>query len=152
MKELSTAMSEDPGPMMETILAGDAYSRGEITEDEYNNISKDTLGLLRNVSGFGFGGPGGGSQLADPVLAGQLQSMLNPEQQQQLADIVKQAEEAAAQAGSSKMPFQNGDLPPMDLEKLDQSMQSAQKLTSGLRAMMEGFQGFQQLNPPGETN
>lgn len=151
MKELGAAMSEDPGPMMETILAGDAFSRGEITEEEYNNASQDTLGLLRNISGFGFGGPGGGSQLSDPVLAEQLQPVLTPEQQQQLAEIVKQAEEKAAQGGPMKIPFQNGNLPAMDLEKLDQSMQAAQKLTSGIRAMMEGFKGFQQLTPPAES-
>jgi hypothetical protein len=151
MKELSAAMNDDPGPMMETILAGDAFSRQKITEDEYKSASQDTLALLRNVSGFGFGGPGGGSQISDPLLAEQLQSMLTPDQQQQLADIVKQAEDKAAQAGPAKLPFQNGNLPAMDLEKLDQAMQSAQKLTGGLRAMMEGFKGLQQLNPPTAT-
>lgn len=151
MKELSNAMRTDPGPMMETILAGDAFSRQEITEDEYNTASGETLGLLRNVSGFGFGGPRGGNQLSDPLLAEQLQSVLNPEQQKQLAEIVKQAEERAAQAGPMKMPFQDGNLPAMDLEKLDQSMQSAQKLTGGLRAMMEGLKGLQQFTPPAET-
>jgi len=152
MKELSTAMRTDPGPMMETILAGDAFSRQEITEDEYNTASEDTLGLLRNVAGFGFGGPrGGGSQLSDPLLAEQLQPILTPEQKQQLAEIVKQAEEKATQAGPMKMPFQDGNLPAMDLEKLDQSMQSAQKLTGGLRAMMEGLKGLQQFTPPAET-
>ena len=152
MKELSTAMRTDPGPMMETILAGDAFSRQEITEDEYNTASEDTLGLLRNVAGFGFGGPrGGGSQLSDPLLAEQLQPILTPEQQQQLAEIVKQAEDKATQAGPMKMPFQDGNLPAMDLEKLDQSMQSAQKLTGGLRAMMEGLKGLQQFTPPAET-
>jgi hypothetical protein len=151
MKELSTAMSEDPGPMMETILAGDAFSRGEITEDEYNSASADTLALLRNVSGFGFGGPGGRSQLADPLLAEQLGPVLTAEQQQQLAEIVKQAEERAAQAGPGRIPFQDGNLPAMDLEKLAESMQSAQKLTTGIRAMMEGLKGLQQLNPPAGT-
>lgn len=148
MKELSTAMSEDPGPMMETILAGDAFSRGEITQAEYNSASQDTLELLKNVSGFAFGGPGGRSQLSDPLLAEQLQSVLTAEQQQQLAEIVKQAEEKAAQAGPARMPFQDGTLPAMDLEKLAASMQSAQKLTTGIREMMEGLKGLQQLNPP----
>jgi hypothetical protein len=38
----------------------------------------------------------------------------------------------------------------MELEKLDQTMLSAQKLTTGLRAMMEGFQGMKELNPQPE--
>ena len=147
LKELSGAMRDDPAPMMEALLAGDAYSRKEITEDEYNQASKDTLGLLKNVAGMGFGGFGGGSNISDPVLADQLQSMLTPEQQQQLADIIKQTSESTAAGGQGRLPFQNGTLPVMDLEKLDQSMQSAQKLTGGIRAMMEGFKGLQQTMP-----
>jgi hypothetical protein len=154
MKELSSAMRDDPSAMMETILAGDAFSRGDISEEEYNEASEDTLGLLKNVAGFGFGGPGGGggSQLADPALASELQKMLTPEQQTQLADLVAKAQEKSAQTGPGKLPFQNGSLPPMDLEKLDQSIQSAQKLTGGIRAMMEGLKGLQQLNPPATGN
>lgn len=149
MKELSSAMHDDPSAMMETILAGDAFSRGDISEEEYNAASGETLGLLRSVAGFGFGGPeGGGSQLADPELTSELQTMLTPQQQTQLADLVAKAQVNAAQADPGKLPFQNGNLPPMDLEKLDQSIQSAQKLTGGIRAMMEGFQGLQELNPP----
>lgn len=147
MKELSAAMRDDPSAMMETILAGDAFSRGAISEEEYNTASGETLGLLKNVAGFGFGGPGG-SQLADPALASELQTMLTPEQKTQLATLVAQAQEKAAQAGPGEVPFQNGNLPAMDLEKLDQSIQSAQKLTGGIRAMMEGFKGLQEMNPP----
>ena len=153
VKDLSAAMREDPTAMMETILAGDAYSRGGITEDEYNSASSQTLGLLKNVAGFGgFGGGGGGSQLSDPVLASELQSVLTSDQQQQLADIVTQAQDSSAQAGPGKLPFQNGSLPAMDLEKLDQSIQSAQKLTGGIRAVMEGLKGLQQAAPAATGN
>jgi len=55
-----------------------------------------------------------------------------------------------AQNSNQQMPFQNGNLPVMELEKLDQTMLSAQKLTTGLRAMMEGFQGMKELNPQPE--
>lgn len=156
VKELSSAMREDPSAMMETILAGDAFSRGEITEEEYDSASGETLDLLKNVAGFGFGGfgggGGGGAQLSDPVLATELQSVLTPEQQQQLAEIAQQAQDKAAQAGPGKLPFQNGTLPAMDLEKLDLSIQSAQKLTGGLRAMMEGLKGLQEVAPPNTPN
>ena len=153
MKELGSAMRDDPSAMMETILAGDAFSRGAISEEEYNAASGETLGLLRNVAGFGFGGPGGGvSQLSDPALASELQTMLTPEQQTQLATLVAQAQEKSAQASPGKLPFQNGNLPAMDLEKLDQSIQSAQKMTGGIRAMMEGLKGLQEMNPPNAPN
>lgn len=143
--ELATAMENDPEGMMETILAGDALSRGEMTQEEYDAVSADTLSVLRNVSGFALSGRGG-ADLSDPLLAEQLNSVLDATQQQQLADIVKQATDRA-QNSSQQMPFQNGNLPVMELEKLDQTMISAQKLTTGLKAVMEGFKGMKELAP-----
>jgi hypothetical protein len=144
--ELAAALEADPSGMMETILAGDALKRGEITQEEYDTISADTLSVMRNVSGFAFSGRGG-NDLTDPLLAQQLQGILTPEQQQQLAGIVQKATDAQA-SNPQQMPFQNGNLPVMELEKLDQTMASAQKLTTGLKAMMEGLQGMKDLAPP----
>lgn len=101
---------------------------------------------MRNVSGFAFSGRGGGD-LSDPLLAQQLEGILTPEQQQQLAGIMQKATEAQAK-NPQQLPFQNGNLPAMELEKLDQTMASAQKLTTGLKAMMEGLQGMKDLAPP----
>ncbi len=151
VKELSTAMNEDPSAMMETILAGDAFSRGEITEDEYKSITGETTAMLGNIAGFGMGGMGGrggASQLSDPLLNAELQPLLTPEQQQKMAELNEQAQAKSSQGNAGGMPFQNGTLPVMDLEKLDASVQSTQKLTSGLRAMMEGFGELQNAQPP----
>ncbi len=144
--ELAAALEADPSGMMETILAGDALKRGEITQEEYDTISADTLSVMRNVSGFAFSGRGG-NDLRDPLLAEQLQGILTPEQQQQLAGMMQKASEAQAN-NPQQLPFQNGNLPAMELEKLDQTMASAQKLTTGLKAMMEGLQGMKDLAPP----
>jgi hypothetical protein len=148
VNELASAIEAEPTGMMETILAGDALSRGEMTQEEYDAVSADTLAVMRNVSGFALSGRGG-NDLSDPVLAEQLNSVLNAEQQTTLAGIVQKATERA-QNSNQQMPFQNGNLPVMELEKLDQTMLSAQKLTTGLRAMMEGFQGMKELNPQPE--
>ena len=146
VRELSSAMNEDPSAMMETILAGDAYSRGEITEDQYNEITGETTSLLKNVAGFG----GRGAEFSDPLLASELQPILTAEQQQKLSELTEQSQARANGRGSGGMPFQDGTLPAMDLEKLDTSVQSAQKLTGGLRAMMEGFSELQNVTPPAE--
>lgn len=146
VNELAAALEADPSGMMETILAGDALKRGEITQEEYDSISNETLSVMRNVSGFAFSGRGG-NDLSDPLLAEQLQGILNPDQQQKLAGIVQKASEAQAK-NPQQLPFQNGNLPAMELEKLDQTMASAQKLTTGLKAMMEGLQGMKDLAPP----
>lgn len=146
--ELAGAMQNDPAPMMETILAGDALTRKEMSQEEYDAISADTVALLRNVSGFALGGRGG-SDLSDPLLAEQLNSILTPEQQQTMAELAQKAAERTAQ-GDTQIPFQNGNLPAMDLEKLDAAMGNAQKLTSGLRGMMEGFKGMKDAFPKAE--
>lgn len=146
--ELANAMEQSPEGMMETILAGDALSRGEITQAEYDEISADTLSVMRNVSGFALSGRGG-SDLSDPLLANQLNAVLDTNQQQQLAELVQKATDRA-QNSNQQMPFQNGNLPVMELEKLDQTMMSAQKLTTGIKAMMEGFKGMKDLAPPQE--
>jgi hypothetical protein len=148
VNELAAALEADPSGMMETILAGDALKRGEITQEEYDTISNETLAVMRNVSGFAFSGRGG-NDLSDPLLAEQLQGILTTDQQQQLAGIVQKASETQAK-NPQQMPFQNGNLPAMELEKLDQTMASAQKLTTGLKAMMEGLQGMKDLAPPAQ--
>lgn len=150
VREITSAMNEDPCAMMETILAGDAYSRGEISEDEYNGITGETTAMFGNIAGFGMGGRGGASQLSDPLLAAGLQPILDPAQQQKMAELTEQAQARSNQGNAGGMPFQNGTLPAMDLEKLDATVQSGRKLTGGLRAMMEGFGELQRAQPPAD--
>ncbi|QTN32484.1 hypothetical protein HZ994_09135 [Akkermansiaceae bacterium] len=151
VRELSSAMNDDPSAMMEAILAGDAFSRGEITEDEYQGITADTTAMLGNIAGFGMGGMGGRggvSQFSDPLLTAELMPILDPAQQQKIAELSAKAQASSGQGNTGGMPFQNGTLPVMDLERLDASVQSTKKLTSGLRAMMEGFGELQNAQPP----
>jgi hypothetical protein len=143
--ELAEVLQKDPTNMMETILAGDALKRGEITQEEYDAIAGNTLSVMRNVSGFAFSGRGG-NDLADPVLAEQLQGVLNQDQKQQLDGIVQRSAESQAN-NPRQMPFQDGNLPAMELDKLEQTMTSAQKMTTGLKAMMEGLQGMREIAP-----
>jgi hypothetical protein len=145
IKELSATLESDPTAMMETILAGDAMKRGEITQEEYDAISGNTLSTMRNISGFAFSGRGG-NDLSDPLLAEQLNPILTPEQQQQLGDISKNATASQPQT-NPQMPFQNGNLPAMELEKLDQTMGNAQKFTTGIKSVMEGMKGMKDLAP-----
>ena len=146
VKELSATLERDPTNMMETILAGDAMKRGEMTEEEYKAISENTLSEMRNASGFAFSGRGG-NDLSDPILAEKLGPILSTEQQQQLDDIAQKNAEAQAK-NNAQMPFQNGNLPAMELEKLDQAMGNAQKFTTGIKSVMEGMKGMKDLTPP----
>lgn len=144
--DLAAALEKDPSAMMETILAGDAFKRGEITQEEYDATSKETLDSMKQVSGLALSGRGG-SDLSDAVLADQLGPILNPDQQQQLGGIVDKAAEAPTN-NTAQMPLQNGNLPAMELEKLDQAVVNAKKFTTGLKSVMEGVQGMKELTPP----
>ncbi len=146
--ELAAALEKDPSAMMETILAGDAFKRGDITQEEYDATSKETLDSMKQVSGLALSGRGG-SDLSDAVLAEQLGPILNPDQQQQLGGIVDKAAEPPAN-NTPQMPLQNGNLPAMELEKLDQAVVNAKKFTTGLKSVMEGVRGMQELTPPGQ--
>jgi hypothetical protein len=144
--ELAASLEKDPTSMMETILAGDAYKRGDIAEEEYKAISELTLDSMKQVSGFAISGRGG-NDLSDSILAEQLGPILEPAQQEQLDGIVQKA--ADAPPSPQQLPLQNGNLPAMEIEKLDQTMESAKKFTTGIKAMIEGVQGMREQTPPG---
>lgn len=144
--ELAETLQKDPTNMMETILAGDALQRGEITQQEYDTIAGNTLSVMRNVSGFAFSGRGG-NDLSDPLLAEQLQGILSEEQKRTMDQVTQRSKEGQIN-NTPQIPFQNGNLPAMELDKLEQATTSAKKLTTGLKAMMEGLQGMRDLTPP----
>ncbi len=152
--ELATAMRSEPEHMMELLLAGDALSRNEIPQDEYDKVTLETRTMLQNLGGFAMGGPGaaGGAQLlGNEEVARKLNAILTPEQQAKLAEITAKATEQAqarqARAGNTGMPFQNGQIPVMDLERMDQSVTSVKKMEEAARLMMEAMKDFKEANP-----
>ncbi|MBP7948723.1 MAG: hypothetical protein KA004_03635 [Verrucomicrobiales bacterium] len=151
--ELASAMRSDPGQMMEMFLAGDALSRQEITQAEYDQMTQPTRTMLENIGGFMMGRPGaGGSQiLGDEALTGQLNALLTPEQQTKLGELTtqwtEQAQGRSNRRGGANLPFQNGQIPVMDLDKLDQTVGSVKKMAGAARTMMEAMQGLREANP-----
>jgi len=152
--ELAAAMRSEPEQMMELFLAGDALSRNEITQEEYDGITQQTRAMLQNLGGFVMGGgaAGGGTQiLGNEELAKQLNAILTPEQQGKLAEITARATEQAqarqARGSNSGMPLQNGRIPVMDLDRMDQSIASVKKMEEAARLMMEAMKGLKDANP-----
>lgn len=148
VKELTGAMRDDPGAMMEMFLAGDATSRNEMTQAEYDEVTGDTREMLQNVGGFVLGSSPdrlGGPLLGDEEFNRQLAAILTPEQQEQLATYAADmAARQEARVGNTRLPLQNGTIPVMELEKLEATVASAKQMASGLRQVMEGFQNLQQ--------
>lgn len=151
--QLASAMRAEPEQMMEMFLAGDALSRGEITQGEYDQMTQPTRTMLENIGGFVMGRPGSGpgnQLLGDEAFTKELNGILTPDQQVKLTEISTQwTEQAQTRRGGTRggIPFQNGQIPVMDLEKLDQSVTSVKKMAGAARIMIDAMQGLKQANP-----
>ena len=150
--QLASAMRSDPEPMMEMFLAGDALSREEMTQAEYDQITQPTRTMLANMGGFVMGRPGANGQLlGDEAFTAQINDILTADQQTKLTELTsqwtQQAQAGAAGRNGGGLPFQNGQIPIMDLAKLDQSVGSVKKLAGAARIMVDAMQGLKDANP-----
>ena len=160
VKDLASSMHGDPGAMMEMFLAGDATARNEMTREEYDEVTGDTRRMLEDVGGFVLGRTPdrlGGPLVGDQQFNQQLADILTAEQQQQLSAYT--AEQAAEQAARQEnradrpgLPLQDGSIPAMELEQLDQAVSSAKQMAGGMHQVLEGLQNLQQYQPGAPAN
>lgn len=131
-------MKKDPTPLMQILLASDSFSRGRMNETEYKETQAAAAAGLKGVMNpLDRGNFGGGKPTRDPAFSQEFQALLDPEQ----AETYR-----ASLAAEEQQPQDKGgitELPPMELEKLDGTLNSAKKMTSGLKQMMEGMGGLQ---------
>ena len=138
-------LKKDPTALMQTLLASDAYSRGKITEDEYRQSqtsAAETLkGVINPLDRKNFSG---GNPRKDETFNREFQTLLDPAQAEayQTALAAEQAD-----SGEKDNAGDISNLPAMELEKLDDTVVAAKKMTSGLKQMMEGMGGLQDLGP-----
>ena len=151
VKDLTTAMRDDPEAMMEMFLAGDAVARGEMTREEYDLATADTRLMLENIGGYVLGrnpNAAGAPLFGDVQFNNELAAILLPEQQEQMAEVSRTMAERAERQSVPNMPLQGGNIPVMELEKLEQTVSSARTMTAGLRQVFEGLEGLQQNLEP----
>jgi RNA polymerase sigma factor (sigma-70 family) len=135
-------LKKDPTALMQTLLASDAFSRGKITEAEYKEAqtasAQELKGVMNPLDRKNFGG---GKPTKDPTFSSGFQALLDPTQAETYqASLAAQEAEPADTSDISNIPA-------MELEKLDGTVMSAKKMTSGLKQMMEGMGGLQDLGP-----
>lgn len=140
-KAAVNSLRNDPQALMRMMLASDKFSRGEITEDQYKAIqlsSQDELkGLINPLDRQNFQG---GRPLGDETFRQGMLGVLDPKQTETFNAAVD-----ARPATPTGDPGGIASLPPMDLEKLDKTITSAQTLTRGVQQMMEGLGNLQEL-------
>jgi RNA polymerase sigma factor (sigma-70 family) len=141
-KESIEKLKKDPQALMQMMLASDAHSRGEISQEEYDriqaSISEDLKGTINPLDRQNFRG---GQPMKDSAFTTEFQTILDPDQ---TATFAAAATEQQAKEDEDRS---MNNLPSMELEKMDQTVASAKKLTTGLKSMMEGMGGLQDLGP-----
>lgn len=151
-KDAMSRLQKDPTPLMKLILASDAGFRGELSDEDYKvvqkEIGKELQGVINPLDRKNFGG---GSALRDPEFVVGLRGVLDPGQIEKLDSAMTQRE-ADAQTDPGYIPGVGegniAGLPKMELEKLDLSIESARKVTTGIKSMMDGMGGLKDLIPP----
>jgi hypothetical protein len=128
---------------MKLLLASDACACGEIQDDEYKRIQseadKDLDGVNNLLKGQDFAGL---SLLKDKTFLPEFRSILDADQ------IRKMDESMAREALNSPPPVAGSDkdnisnMPKMELEKLDTTIQATRKMTAGFKSMIEGLEGM----------
>jgi Spy/CpxP family protein refolding chaperone len=140
LKKSIDGMRSSPEDVMEIILASDAMARGEITEEEFKRIQEDAgsrvAGIINPLDRNNFRG---GDPLGDTDFVSGMRSILDDGQNDQLQERIE----------NRTAPEMSGiaDIPVMDLEQLDGAINNGRKMTSGLRQMMEGMGGLQEIAP-----
>ncbi|MCX6875864.1 MAG: hypothetical protein NTW21_18945 [Verrucomicrobia bacterium] len=139
-------LKQDPSALMQLMLASDALSRGESTEEEYKQLQatsgQDLKGVLNPLDQQNFRG---GKPLQDPAFVSEFKAVLDPTQSETLQTAVVAASTKTDPAQAEEGNISN--LPTMELEKLDQTVESAKKFTTGIKSIMEGMGGLQDLGP-----
>lgn len=153
VRELTDSMKSSPEPVMELFLYGDAVARGEMTREEYDTATAQTRIRLQDVGQSIIGRrPNAAMPLSgDAGFDSEFSAILTPEQREQMAAMDAAPEEAPPRRGpGANLPFQDGDAPVMELEKLDQAVSSARVMTTGLQQVFQGLEGLQQNMENGE--
>lgn len=142
-RDVVDRLKKDPTSLMQLMLASDAFSRGEIDESEYKRLqqasSEDLDGVLNPLDEKNLHG----GLMPDDEFLNELKPILDPKQNETLQAHLDEKAAAATQI----TPAEITSLPAMQLEKLDTTIQSVKKLTTGVKSMLEGFGGLQDLKP-----
>ncbi len=172
VQDLATAMRNEPEQMMEMVLAGDALARKEITQSEYDELTKPTRTMLQGVSQYVMGGFTPGNNLStDSALTQELGALLTPEQQAKFAEMTTEWEAQAAdnKAGEGEaggggtrgggrrgpaqmMAFLNGNLPVMELDKMEQTVSSVSQMANAASIMMQAADQLRKAQKQNENN
>jgi hypothetical protein len=145
-------LKQDPTSLMKLMLASDASARGEMEDDEYKSVQAEAgKGLMGVINPLDRKNMGGGSPLRDSEFATSFKAILDPTQSEKLDATMTQRQTEATTDPTTVPGVEEGNiagLPKMELEKLDSSIESARKITTGIKSMMDGMGGLRDVMQP----
>lgn len=145
-------LQKDPTPLMKLMLASDASARGELDDEAYKSAQAEAGADLSDViNPLDRKNFGGGSPLRDESFVSDFRGILDPSQSEKLDASIAQRQTEAQTDPTTVPGVAEGNiagLPKMELEKLDQSIESARKVTTGIKSMMDGMSGLKDVIPP----
>lgn len=139
-------LKQDPTALMKLMLASDAVSRGDMQHDEYKRLQAESAEALKEVANPLDGGKmAATSPMHDAEFLTKFKTILDPSQNEALQASIDRT--SGAPEASVSAPEGIANLPEMNLEKIDASVESARKITTGLKSMLDGFGGLKKLTP-----
>lgn len=136
-KETIEQLKKDPTSLMELMLAGDAHSRGQLSEDEFNQVKSSAGSNLQGVFNPMDQNSLRGQPLQDEQFRSQFEAILEPSQIETF--------QGATAAGAA--PSGIVGMGAMDLEQLDQTVSSVKQITGGMKQMLQGMGNLQDFGP-----
>ena len=140
-------LKKDSTSLTSLMLASDAGARGDLTDEEYAEIqaasAKELTGVINPLDQRNLRGD---RPLRDETFVNELKSVLDPTQTQTLEDSLAQQQSETPQSVTGN-PNEIANIPKMELEKVDGTIQSVKKMSAGFKAIMEGMGGLQNLGP-----
>ena len=137
------ALKEKPVTLMTLMLASDARSREEISEDEYKALQASSSGELKDiVNPLDRNNFRGGKPMEDPAFRSGFEALLNEDQSSSFTTAMGERESSGDnKSGQTSIT----EMPVMDLESLDKSISSAKQMTTGFKSIMQGMGNLQEL-------
>lgn len=137
------SLKEEPTVLMSLMLASDARSKDEMSEDQFKAIQESSAegleGILNPLDRNNFRG---GQPMEDPAFRSGFEALLDSEQSESFSTAMSEREAS----GKGRRELTNiTEMPVMDLESLDQSISSAKQMTSGFKNIMQGMGNLQEL-------
>lgn len=148
-KENIERLKKDPTSLMKLMLASDSFARGDINDDQWKEAQRASGEELKGVFNPLDDKNWRGQPLHDQQFRRDFEALLDPAQaetyQRETAEHAAENESRGTAEGADRSAIAN--MPSMELEKLDETVTSAKKFTTGMKSMMEGMGGLQDLGP-----